>query len=154
MQFTGESQIREIEDKFSLPYNQSLLSSTQNSMESLATPREAYLDDEQIRILLASPRYLPEREANAERSQICHSGGDGLLSSSFQSLNFMGMALTSEKIESRLANDSVFRDSNPANVAKSLLEGNRGHLLTQARTALMKQEHKVESLSNFIIELQ
>ena len=58
---TEESQIPEIEDKgkeltydpFSLPYNQSLLSSTQDSIESLATPQEADLDDEQIRALVA-----------------------------------------------------------------------------------------------------
>ena len=31
-------------------------------------------------------------------------------------------------------NESVNRDAYPANVAKSLLEGNRDHLLTQART--------------------
>ena len=72
---TEESQIPEIEDKFSLPYNQSLLSSTQDSIESLATPQEADLVDEQIRAQLVSPRYLPEREAGAERSQVYHSGG-------------------------------------------------------------------------------
>ena len=37
---------------------------------------------------------------------------------------------------------------------KSLLEGNRDHLLTQARSELMKQEHKVESLSICVNELQ
>ena len=42
----------------------------------------------------------------------------------------------------------------PANVAKSLLEGNREHLLSQARSELMKQEHKLESLNNCIDELQ
>ena len=52
------------------------------------------------------------------------------------------------------ADVSVFRDANPANVAKSLLEGNKDHLLTQARAELMKQEHKAESLNNFISELQ
>ena len=31
---------------------------------------------------------------------------------------------------------------------KSLLDGNRDHLLTQARSELMKQEHKVESPRN------
>ena len=41
--------------------------------------------------------------------------------------------------------ESVFRDANPANFAKSLLERNRDHLLTQARSELMKQEHSVES---------
>ena len=50
-------------------------------------------------------------------------------------------------------NESVLRDADPANVAKSLLEGNRDHLLPQARMELMKQEHKVESLNNFISEL-
>ena len=48
----------------------------------------------------------------------------------------------------------IFRDANPANVAKSLLEGNRDHLLIQARSELMKQEHKVESFNNCINELQ
>ena len=57
-------------------------------MESLATPQEADLVDEQIRILMASPRYLPEREASAERPQIYHSGGEGLISSSSQGRTF------------------------------------------------------------------
>ena len=39
------------------------------------------------------------------------------------------------------------RFSNPANVARSLLDGNRDHLLTRVRSELMKQEHKVESLN-------
>ena len=56
-----ESQITEIEDKeltydpFSFPYDQSLLSSTQDFVESIATPHEADLDNEQLRALLASP---------------------------------------------------------------------------------------------------
>ena len=40
---TEEGQIPEIEDKFSLSYNQSLLSSTQGSTESFAMPQEADL---------------------------------------------------------------------------------------------------------------
>ena len=52
------------------------------------------------------------------------------------------------------SNESIFRFSNLANVAKSLLGGNRDHLLTQARSELMKQEHKVESLNNCVNELQ
>ena len=51
---TEESQIQLIEDKgkelkndpFSLPYYQSLLSPTQDSIESIAAPQEAVLDDE------------------------------------------------------------------------------------------------------------
>ena len=87
---TEDNQITEIEVHVKiLSYNQSLLSCNQDSIESLATPQEADVDDEQIRALLASPRYLPEREASAERLQVYHSEGEGLMSSSSQSLNFM-----------------------------------------------------------------
>ena len=94
------------------------------------------------------------------------------MSSSSQSLNFSGtgelVALFSH--QSRLnqdafsereqpvdvlrGNESIFRDADPANVAKSLPEGNRDHLLTEARSELMKQEHKVKSHNNCIVELQ
>ena len=66
------------------------MSPIQYSIESLATLQEADVDDEQIRALLASPRYLLEREASAEQSQINHSEREGLMSSSSQSLNFTG----------------------------------------------------------------
>ena len=36
----------------------------------------------------------------------------------------------------------------------SLLDGNKDHLLDQARSELVEQEHQVESLSNCINELQ
>ena len=71
-----ESQNTEIEEKglasdpSSSPYDESLLSFTQDSIETIATPQEADLDDEQIRALLASPRSLPERDANAKRPQV------------------------------------------------------------------------------------
>ena len=52
------------------------------------------------------------------------------------------------------SDESIFRFSNPAYVAKSLLDWNRDHLLTQARSELMKQEHKVESLNHCMHELQ
>ena len=39
-------------------------------------------------------------------------------------------------------------------MAKSLLDGNRDHLLAEARSELMKQEKKVESLNTCIVELQ
>ena len=45
------------------------------------------------------------------------------------------------------SNEPFIRFSNPANVAKSLLDGNRDHLLAEARSELMKQEYKV--LVNF-----
>ena len=88
---TEHHQITEIEDHIkTLSYNQSLLSSTQDSIESIATPQEANLDDKQIRALLASPRYVPEREASPERSHVYHSEREGLMSSASQALlNFL-----------------------------------------------------------------
>ena len=82
------------------------------------------------------------------------------MSSSSQGLNFLGtwelVALFSR--QTRLSqdefsereqtadvskgNESIFRDANPANVAKSLLEGNRHQLLTQTRSELMRQSKK------------
>ena len=84
---TEESQVTEIEDKgkdlicntFSLPYNQPLLSSTQDSIESIGTLQETDLDDEQLRALLASPLFLQKREASAERSQVYHSERESLM---------------------------------------------------------------------------
>ena len=73
------------------------------------------------------------------------------MSSSSQGLNFIG---TGELVDVLRSTESMFRNSNSANVAKSLLDGNRDHLPTQARSELMKQEHKVESLNNCISELQ
>ena len=106
-----------------------------------------------------------------ERSQIYHSERECLLSRSSQSLHFIGTGkpvawlshhkrLGHDEFSEReqpadvlSANESVFRDANPANVAKSLLEGNRDHLLAQARAELMKQ-HKVEPLNNCTGDLQ
>ena len=48
----------------------------------------------------------------------------------------------------------VFRFADPSNVGRSLLEGNKDHLLDQARSELMKQEHQVGSLNSCINELQ
>ena len=113
---TEESQIPDIEDKgkdliydpCSLPYNQSLLSSTYDSAESIATPPlESDLNDEQIRVLLASPRYLPEREASTERSQIYHSERESLSSSS-QCLNFIGTGKPVAPLQTRSDSDTTF----------------------------------------------
>ena len=49
---------------------------------------------------------------------------------------------------------SVFRFADRANVGKSLIDGNKDHLLHQARSELRKQEHQVESPNNCIRELQ
>ena len=49
---------------------------------------------------------------------------------------------------------SVFKNADPPNVGRSLLEGNKDHLLSQAKSELMRQEHQVGSLNNCISELQ
>ena len=56
------------------------------------------------------------------------------------------------RFESRF--HSVFRFADPANVGKSLFDGNKDHLLDQARSELIRQEHQVGSLDNCINELQ
>ena len=161
-------------DPFSLPYNQSLLSSTQDPIGSIATPQEADLDDEQIRALPASPWYLPEREACAARSQVYHSEKRSfdvqfiskselhrhretcciVFSSEKLSQDAFSKREREQPVDVLGSNESIFRNSKPVNVAKSLLDGNRDRLLTQARSELMKQEHKVGSLNNCISELQ
>ena len=52
------------------------------------------------------------------------------------------------------SNEPFIRFSNLANVATSLLDGNRDHLLAEARSEHMKQEYTVESLNTCIRELQ
>ena len=49
---------------------------------------------------------------------------------------------------------NVFRFADPAHVRKSLLDGNKDHVLNQARSELLKQEHQVGPLNNCIEELQ
>ena len=49
---------------------------------------------------------------------------------------------------------SVFKHADPSNLGGSLLEGNKDHMLTQARSGLMRQEHQVESLNSCISERQ
>ena len=49
---------------------------------------------------------------------------------------------------------SVFKKADPSNWGRSLLECNKDHLLSQARSAIVKQEHHVDSPNNCISELQ
>ena len=143
--------------------------------ESIATPLpKSDLDDEQLRALLASPLYLQEREARAARSQVYHSERENLMSSSsqdpistgkpvalFSRPNKLNQETFSDREDFSLRHQQVFgnnklffRFSNPANVAKSLLDGNRDDLLAEARSELMKQELKVDSLNTCSPELQ
>ena len=56
--------------------------------------------------------------------------------------------------QGNLIRSSVFRNANPSNLRGSLLEGNKHHLLNQARSDLEKQELHVESVNKCIGELQ
>ena len=49
---------------------------------------------------------------------------------------------------------SVFKFADPSNLGRSLLEGVEDHLLSQARSELVKEEHQVGPLNNCIGELQ
>ena len=48
----------------------------------------------------------------------------------------------------------MFKYADPSKLGRSLLEGNKDHLLSQARSELMKQEHQVGSLNSCNNELQ
>ena len=49
---------------------------------------------------------------------------------------------------------SVFRNADPSNLGRSLLEGNKDHFLSQAKSELARQEHQVGCLNNCISEFQ
>ena len=49
---------------------------------------------------------------------------------------------------------SVFKHADSSNLGRSLLEGNKDHLLSQAKSEFMRQEHQVGSLNNCISELR
>ena len=117
---------------------------------------------------------VQKREATAQRTQACHSRRESLMTSSSRDLEVSRKsdAMFSCHIESsqntfserNRSNESgnrfesivhsVFRFADPANVGKSLLDGNKDHLLDQARSELMKQEHQVGSLNNCVEELR
>ena len=151
-----------------LSFHQSITASTYDSAESIATPlSESDSDDEQLRA-----RWLHHCTHRSEKQvQNNHSERESLMSSSSQDpintgkLVALQNRLTQETFSDRVdfplrhqrffgSSESFFRFSNPANVAKSLLDGNSDHLLAEARSELMKQEYKVESLNTCIDELQ
>ena len=90
-------------------------------LKALLRLKEADLDDEQIRALLASPWCLSEREASAERSQVYHLERESLMSSSSQGLNFTStkepVALFSH--QSSLNHDAFSEREQPVDVLGS-----------------------------------
>ena len=168
-----------------MSHSQSLIHSAYDSAESIATPPDSDLEDEQLRMVLASPLYaavlgkldaksVQKREANAQRVQTYHSRRESSISSSSRDLESKGQLVAvfschsepsqntfSERDRSNEPGNrfdssahSVFRFDDPAKVAKFLLDGSKDHLLNQARSERMKQEHQVGSLNKFIDDLQ
>ena len=112
---------------------------------------------------------VQKREANAQRTQAYHSRRESLRSSSSRDLEDAVFSFHSESGQNTFSKrdrsnesgnrfescvHSVFRIADPAKVGKSLLDGNKDHLLYQARSELVKQECQVGSLNNCIDELQ
>ena len=131
-----------------------------DSAESIA---DSDLEDAESRKILASPLFLQvpgdhessrkptasckpdavipqKRGASAQRIQADHSRKGSLMSSSSQER-------TGKPVRK-------FHFSDPSNLGRSLLEGNKDHLLSQARSEHMKQEHQVGPLNNCNDELQ
>ena len=123
---------------------------------------------------LLHPPYLQERVANAERSQVYHSVRENLMPSSSQdpiSTGRPGALLFSTKnmlnpetffdgevffkTSTGFGNiEPLFRFSNPETFVKSILESHRDHMLAEAKSEIMKQECKVDSLNTCSRELQ
>ena len=101
---------------------------------------------------------IQERGASAKRTQADHSRRESLISSSPQEPRATGkLAAMFSSGNEELGNQfkcSIFKNADPSNLGRSLLEGNKDHLLSQARSELMRQEHQVGFLNNCISELQ
>ena len=158
-----------------MSYLQSQVHSDYDSAESIA---DSDLEDGELRKMLASPLYtqsredcessrmpialvkpaalLQERGASAKRTQA--DLRKNLMSSSSQEQSAAGKLAALFSSGSEEPGDqyksSVFKNADPSDLGRSLLEGNKDHLLSQARSEIMKQEHQVESLNNCISELQ
>ena len=106
--FTGDGQFTEHEDLRVRPlsFHRSIKASAYDSAESIATPRDSDFD-EQLRALLASPLYQ-ERRASSERSQVCHSEGENLMSSSSQDPTSTGKPVAVFSSQNWL-NQDIFR---------------------------------------------
>ena len=73
-----------------LSYSQSLVHSAYDSAESIATPPDSDLEDEQLRKMLASPLYTREREENDGQARAYHSERESLMASSSRELEVSG----------------------------------------------------------------
>ena len=141
-------------------YFQSQMHSEYDSAESIA---DSELEDGELRKMLVSPLYLQSREdyessrmpvapvkpaallqergASAKRTQAVLR--QGLMSSSSQEPSAPGEPAALFSFGKEEPGDqfksSVFRRAEPSNVGRSLREGNKDHVLSQAKSELMRQ---------------
>ena len=147
----------------------------------LASPlyiREREENSDSSRKLIASGKLdateIQMRRASAHWTQADHSRRESLMSSSSREPTASGKPDAMFSFNSETTPDtfsvrnrsnepgnhfescvhSVFEFADPFDVGGSLLEGNKDHLLNQARSELMKQEQQVGSLNCCINELQ
>ena len=112
---------------------------------------ESDLDDEQLLDILASPLYLQEREASADRSRVCHSHREKSVSSASHFRTACRSVLTQKKAESRDResissghqtdqgqDEALSRLSGSENAARLALEEQSGHLLADAKIGSIK----------------
>ena len=122
-----------------MSYIQSQLHSDNDSAESIA---DSDFEDGELRKIQASPLYLQNREDyESSRIPIAPEKPAALFS------------LGSEEPGNQLKS-SVFKIADPSSLGRSLLEGNKDHVLSQAKTELMRQAHQVGSLNNCSSELR
>ena len=149
-----------------MSYLQSTIHSDYESAESIA---DSDIEHGELRKLLASPLYgqnredcktsristapgksaamIQERGTSAQHTLAHHSRRERLMSSSSQEPGASGKpdAMFSSR-SNELGNQcegSIFKFADPSDWGRSLLEGGGSHLLSQARSELMKQEHQI-----------
>ena len=154
------------------------MTSTYESAESIATPPESDLDDEQIRIMLASPLYLQESEASADRFtrlsllqrktqcqvHLTSRESAGKLAAMFSHQKKSSQETLSDRegISSghqpvQWKDETFFRFSDPEEAAilvLLVLDEQGDHLLAEAKSEILKQECKVGTLNTCIREFQ
>ena len=98
---------------------------------------------------------IQERGASAKRTQA--DLRESLMLSSSQEPRATGkpaaMFSSGNEDPENQFDSSIFKNADPSNLGRSLLEGNKDHLLSQARSEL-RQEHQVGALKNCISEVQ
>ena len=114
-------------------YLQSQMHFDYDSAESIA---DSYLEDGELRNMLVSPLYMQSREDyGSSRMPIAPEKPAALFS--------FGSEEPGKQLKS-----SVFKNADPSNLGRSLLEGNKDHLFSQAKSELTREELQVGSLNN------